>query len=101
VGAIQRLDLVLLVNRQRHRVTRRIDVEPDDLVQLLGEARIVRQLELPHAVRLQAVMAAEAEVRSAFRCARLVAVRVGLSAQFDLDDPLGSHSGVTIQPPFR
>lgn len=42
---IQRLDLALFVNRQDDGVSWRRDVEPDDIVQLLGERLVVRQLE--------------------------------------------------------
>lgn len=44
LGAIQRLDLAFLIDRQHHGVLGRIDVEPDDLVRFLGKARILRQL---------------------------------------------------------
>jgi hypothetical protein len=31
LGAVERLDLALFVNRQHHGVGRRIDIEPDDI----------------------------------------------------------------------
>src|SRR5215469_16736005 len=55
LGAVERLDLRFLVDRQHHRVRRRIDVEPDDVIELGGELRIARQLELPHPMRLEPV----------------------------------------------
>lgn len=55
LGAVERLDLRLLVNRQHHRMGRRIDVQVDDVGEFLGEGRIVRQLEVPPAVRPEAV----------------------------------------------
>ena len=39
LGAVERLDLALLVDRQHHGVRRRIDIEPDDVGQLGGKAR--------------------------------------------------------------
>ena len=39
---------------------RRVDIEPDDVLKFAGELRIVRQLELAHPVRLQAVAAPDA-----------------------------------------
>jgi hypothetical protein len=69
LGAIERLDLRFLIDRQHHRMRRRIDPrvrpmagprtgsEADDVVELGGELRIARQLELPHAMRLQPVCA--------------------------------------------
>ena len=53
LGPIQRLYLALLVKRQHDGVRWRIDIQPDDIVELLGKFRIVRELELPVAMRLQ------------------------------------------------
>jgi len=50
----------LFIDRQHHGVGWRIDIEPDDLVQLCGELRIVGQLELARPMRLQAVLAPDA-----------------------------------------
>ena len=55
LGAVERLDLALLVNRQHHGVGRRINIEPDDIRQLGGKARIARALEGPQPMRLQFV----------------------------------------------
>ena len=71
LGAVERLDLAFLVDRQHHRVGRRVEVEADDVAEFVGEARIVRQLELPHPVRLQAVAAPDALHRTDADAARL------------------------------
>jgi hypothetical protein len=60
LGAIECLDLALFVDRQHHRVRRRIDVEANHVPHLLGEFRIGGQLELPHPVRLQTMAAPDA-----------------------------------------
>jgi hypothetical protein len=44
-SADQRLDLRLLVDRQHHRPARRLQAEPDDVGDLLGELRIPTDLE--------------------------------------------------------
>ena len=51
----ERLDLRLLVDRENHRMVRRIHVQPDDFAGLLRELRIGRHLELPHLVRREPV----------------------------------------------
>ena len=53
LGAVERLDLALLVDRQHDGVRGRIDVEPDDVAQLVDELWVVGELELAHAMRLQ------------------------------------------------
>ena len=53
LGAIESLDLALLVERKHDGVGRRIDIEPDHVAQLVDEVRIVRELELPITVRLK------------------------------------------------
>jgi len=45
LSTVKGLDLRLLVEGQHHCVCRRRDIQPDDVVQLLGKRRIVRQLE--------------------------------------------------------
>ena len=55
LGAVERLDLALLVDRQHHRMGRRIDIEPDDVGQLGGELGVARALEGAQPVRLQSV----------------------------------------------
>ena len=53
--AVERLDLALLVDREDDGVGRRIDIEADDIPELVGELRVVRQLEGPDAVRRELV----------------------------------------------
>ena len=60
LGAVQRLNLALFVDRQDDGVGGRIDIEPDDVAQFVDEARIVGQLELAHPVRLQTMGAPDA-----------------------------------------
>ena len=56
LGAVERLDLALLVEREDQAVGGRIDIQPDDVAQLLGERRIVRALEGAQAMRLEVVL---------------------------------------------
>ncbi len=60
LGAVERLNLALLVERQDDGVRGRIDIEPDHIAQLLDEFRIVGKFELPHAVRLKTMFAPDA-----------------------------------------
>ena len=55
LGAVERLDLALLVDREDDRMGGRIDVEADDVLELLGELRVVRQLERSDAMRRELV----------------------------------------------
>jgi len=55
LGAVERLDLALLVDRQHHRVAGRIHVEPDDVLHLGGERGIGGALEGAQPMRLEAV----------------------------------------------
>jgi hypothetical protein len=55
LGAVERLDLALLIDRQDDGVVRRIDIEPDDVAQFGDELRVIGQLELTHPMRLQAM----------------------------------------------
>jgi hypothetical protein len=60
LGAVERLDLRLLIDAEHHRMRRRVEprarllagpragAEPDDVAQLGDEFRVARQLELPH-----------------------------------------------------
>ena len=50
---VERLDLTLFVDQQHHRVHRRVHVEPDDVLDLLGKGRVVGTLEGAQPVRLQ------------------------------------------------
>jgi hypothetical protein len=52
LGAVERLDLALFVEREHHGVGRRIKIEPDDVGQLGGKAGIARALEGAQPMRL-------------------------------------------------
>ena len=87
--------LFLFIDRQYDGMRWRIDVEPDDLVQLVGETRIVGQLELARPVRLQAVLAPDplhrADAYAAVSChgiSRPVRRLTGRVAQRGGDDSL-------------
>ena len=60
LGAVERLDLALLVDRKHDGVRRRIDIEPDDITQLGDEVGIIGQLELAYPMRLKPVCAPDA-----------------------------------------
>ncbi len=60
LGAVERLDLRLLIDAEHHRVRRRVNVKPDDVAQLGDEFRIARQFELPHPMRLEPMGAPDA-----------------------------------------
>src|SRR5271156_1350288 len=55
LGAIEGLDLALLVETEHDGVGWRIDIETDDLLELLGEFGIVGELERAHPMRLEPV----------------------------------------------
>src|SRR5262245_24318629 len=55
LGTVERLDLVLFVDRENNRMGGRIDVEADDIRELLGELRVRRQLERAYAMRRELV----------------------------------------------
>ena len=52
-GAIECLDLRLLVHAQHHRPFRRVEIQADDVADLVDEQRIFRQFPRVLAVRLQ------------------------------------------------
>jgi hypothetical protein len=53
LGAVEGLDLALLVDRQHHGMGRWIDIKPNDVGQLGGKTRVTRALEGAQPVRLQ------------------------------------------------
>jgi hypothetical protein len=53
LGAVQRLDLGLLVHAQHHGLRRWAEIQAHDVDELGLEGRVVRQLERVHAVRLE------------------------------------------------
>jgi hypothetical protein len=55
LGAVEGLDLALLVDARDHRPVGRVEVETDDVADLLDELGVVGELEGLHAVELQAV----------------------------------------------
>jgi hypothetical protein len=55
LGAVERLDLAFFVERQHDRVSRRIDIEPNDVGELGGKTGITRAFKAAQAVRLQPV----------------------------------------------
>jgi len=55
LGAVERLDLRLLIKRQHQRVLRWIDVKADNIFDLGGKLGIVGQLEAAEPMRLQTV----------------------------------------------
>ncbi len=57
LGAIQSLDLGLLIDRQHHRPARRVQIQPDDVGDLVGEKRVLGQLEGADTVRGRLLLA--------------------------------------------
>jgi hypothetical protein len=57
LGAVQRLDLVLLIQRKRQRLVRWIEIETTHVLDFGGEVRIAREVEGLHQMRLEAVRA--------------------------------------------
>lgn len=55
-GALQSLDLALLIDGQHHGVGRWVHVEADHILDLGGEGGIARVLERPDPMRLQAIL---------------------------------------------
>jgi hypothetical protein len=60
LGAVERLNLRFLIDREHDCWRRGIDIEPDDVAQLGGQLRVRGQLELTHPMRLQAVCTPDA-----------------------------------------
>ena len=83
LGAVERLDLALLVDREHDGVRRRVEVEPDHVTQFLDEPRIVRELELPDAVRLEFMGAPDALDRTDADAGRLRHHRRGPVGRLD------------------
>jgi hypothetical protein len=70
LGAIEGLNLALLVDRQDDGMGRRVDIEPDDVAQLGDEVRIVRELELSAPMGLEPVRLPDAADRAGTDAAR-------------------------------
>ena len=60
LGAVQRLDLRLFVDREDDGMGGRIDIKPDNVAQLVDEPRVVGKLELMDPVRLETMRAPDA-----------------------------------------
>ena len=54
-GAVERLDLALLVDTQHHRLVRRAQVEADDILDFVDKSLVIRQLRTAHKMRLEPV----------------------------------------------
>ena len=57
LGAVERLDLRLFVDREDDGMGGRIDIKPDNIAQLVDELRVVGKLELVDPVRLETMRA--------------------------------------------
>jgi len=55
LGTVERLDLALFVDTQNERFVGRVQVQSHHVHELLGEPRVVAELELAHEVRLDSV----------------------------------------------
>lgn len=116
LGAVGRLDLALLINREDDGVGGRIDIETDDVPELLDKLRILRQFERPDAVRRELVSFQDALHRTQAHSgslgkfpARPVGALARRRPQGQIDHPLnggGRQRGLTrlarlvAQPPF-
>ena len=60
LGAVERLDLRLFVEREDDGMGGRIDIKPDNIAQLVDELRVVGELELVDPVRLETMRAPDA-----------------------------------------
>ena len=73
LGAVERLDLRLFVDRQHDGVGRRVEVEADHIAQFGDDVGIVRELELPHPMGPKPVCAPDALHQADADSGRLVA----------------------------
>jgi hypothetical protein len=71
LGAVERLDLALFVDRENDGMGGRVDVEADNVLEFLSELRVVRQLERPDAMRGELVSLKDALHRSQAHACRL------------------------------
>ena len=97
LGAVERLDLALLIHREHDGVGGRIDIKADDVPELVGKLRVVRQLECPDAVRRKLVSLQDALHRAQADPGRLgqfpagpVGCLPGRRPQCQIDHPLHS-----------
>src|ERR1700722_21010678 len=71
LGAVERLDLALLIYREDDGVGGRIDIETDDVPELLDKLRVLRQFERPDTVRRELVSFQDALHRTQAHSGRL------------------------------
>ena len=98
LGAVERLDLALLVDGQHDRMGGRVDIKADDVAQLRHELRIARELEAAQAMRREPVRLPDALHRrdadpgglghGGRRPMRGLVRRLGRSERHDLVDDL-------------
>ena len=100
LGAVQRLDLALLIDAEHHGVGGRINIQADDVADLGGEPGIIGELEGADAVRCQAMGLPDALHRGqadtgdpGHHPAGPVGGLAGRLAQGQGDDPLGDLVG--------
>ena len=55
LGAVERLDLALLVDREHQRLVRWVEIKPNDVLNLLTKLRVVGELEAARQMRLEPV----------------------------------------------
>ena len=96
LGAVERLDLALLVDARDHGMGGRIDVEADDVLELLGELGVVRQLERAHPVRRKLV---GLQIRCTER--RLIPTAFAIAAAVQWVASLRRRPGWPAPPPDR
>jgi hypothetical protein len=71
LGAVECLDLALLIDREHDGLLGRIDIKPDHVMHLVDEVGIIGELELPDAMRLQSVRPPDALHRAGADAGRL------------------------------
>ena len=105
LGAVERLNLALFVDRQNDGVRWRIDIEPNHVAQFVDEARIVRELELANPVRLETMGAPDSldGTDAETRCPRHQGAGpmgglAGRIAERQGDDALGGFAPERLDP---
>jgi hypothetical protein len=104
-GAIEGLDLALLIDAQNHGVIRGIEIEPDDIPHFLDEERIRRDLEMLLAMSVLLAPSAESNTMRA-RVARDCGIErervIERSSSLSDSDNVSGVSGLPIpSPPWR
>ena len=104
LGAVERLDLALLVDAEHQRAVRRVEIEADDVAHLVDELRVARQLEALDPVRLQAEGAPDTVHRrrgDARRPGHRAAAPVGRTVGHRLQPPRVTTSAILSSPILR